>query len=339
VVEGGPAGAELLAEPSAADGSVHPDARLARLATWRGAPLRRFDMEVALLRLPPVDASFWAAWDKVHPDSAEEARQAYRVGKAELTFEPAISTVPDLLGRSRTRVLARITSDPPGAAGESRCWQMLIYLPNPLVGFGYDRVHSAWDSPVVASWPLLCPWQPELAAARLLRPLSACLVPGPGRAGPGAAAVMGLTRSSAPLGPIGHLALLTGLCAAEVSVRIAAADVWTQAALTGRLDPSLAADALVKDVTGEAIKLTRLADGLRDASRRPPSALIHRQGPFASADQLIPANRPGLHLLPELAAEIGATMPLPQPPESIVAVAAGKGSTKLAVAARRLVER
>jgi len=35
VAEGGPAGAELLAEPSAADGSVHPDALLARLATWR----------------------------------------------------------------------------------------------------------------------------------------------------------------------------------------------------------------------------------------------------------------------------------------------------------------
>jgi hypothetical protein len=108
---------------------------------------------------------------------------------------------------------------------------------------------------------------------------------------------MGLTRSSAPLGPI---ALLTGLCAAEVSVRIAAADVWTQAALTGRLDPSLAADALVKGVTGEAIKLTRLADGLRHASRQPPSALMIARAVFASADQLIPAKRPGLHLLLEL---------------------------------------
>lgn len=54
---------------------------------------------------------------------------------------------------------------------------------------------------------------------------------------------------------------------------------------------------------------------------------------FASADQLIPAKWPGLHLLLELAAEIGAAMPLPQSPESIVAVAAGNGSTKLAVAA------
>lgn len=85
--------------------------------------------------------------------------------------------------------------------------------------------------------------------------------------------------------------------------------------------------------------MTSLADGLWHASRQAPSALMITRAVFASADQLILAKRPGLHLLLELAAEIGATMPLPQPPESIVAVAAGKGSTKLAVAARRLVER
>jgi hypothetical protein len=150
---------------------------------------------------------------------------------------------------------------------------------------------------------------------------------------------MGLTRSSAPLGPVRHLALLAGLGSAEASVRVAAADVWTQTALAGRLDPDLAADALVKGVTGEALKLTRLADGLRHASRQPASALMIARAVFASADQLIPAKRPGLHLLLELAAEIAATMPLPQPPESIVAAAAGMGSTKLVVAARRLVER
>jgi Family of unknown function (DUF6493) len=49
LIKDGPAGAELLAEPSAADGSVHPDALLARLATWRGAPVFRYDLEVALL--------------------------------------------------------------------------------------------------------------------------------------------------------------------------------------------------------------------------------------------------------------------------------------------------
>jgi hypothetical protein len=169
LVKGGPAGAELLAEPSAADGSVHPDALLARLATWRGAPVFRYDMEVALLRLPPVDASFWGAWDKVNPASAEQARQAYQAGTAKLTLEPAIETTADRQGRSHTRVLARITSDPPAAAGGSRCWQALTDLSDSLVyhDFNYYDFNS-WMSPVVAFWPLQCPQQPELAAAHLL---------------------------------------------------------------------------------------------------------------------------------------------------------------------------
>jgi hypothetical protein len=334
LVEDGPAGAELLAEPSAADGSVHPDALLARLATWRGAPVFRYDMEVALLRLPPVDASFWSAWDKVHPASAEQARRAYQAGLVELTFEPVIGIAADRLGRS-PRVLARITSDPPAAAGESRSWQLITDPPDPVLVYHFN----SQTSPVVASWPLLCPRRPELGAALLLRSLSECLVPGPGHADAGVTAVTGLTRSSAPLGPIGHLGLLTALGSAEASVRIAAADVWVQAALTGRLDADLTADALVNAVTGDAIKLTRLADGFRHASRQPASALMIARTVFASADRLVPAKPPGLHLLLELAAEIGAVMALPKLPESVVALAAEKGSTMLAVAARRLVVR
>jgi Family of unknown function (DUF6493) len=335
LVQDGPAGAELLAEPSAADGSVHPDTLLARLATWRGALLFRYDMEVALLRLPPVDASFWAVWERAHPASAEQARYAYQAGAAKLTLEPVIETAPDRQGRSRTSILVRITSDPPAAAGGSRCWQLITDPPDPVLLYEYH----AQTSPVVASWPLLCPRRPELGAALLLRPLSECLVQGPGHADAGATAITGLTRSGAPLGPIGHLALLTGLGSVEVSVRIAAADVWTQAALTGRLNADLAAGALVNGVTGDAIKLTRLADGLHHASRQPASALMIARTVFASADRLVAAKPPNLHLLLELASEIGAVIALPELPESVVALAAEKGSSKLTVAARRLVDR
>jgi Family of unknown function (DUF6493) len=341
----GPAGAELLAEPSAADGSVHPEALLARLSTWRGAPIFRHDMEVALLRLPTVDASFWETWDTVHPASAAQARRAYEAGTAALTFGTVVSTTTDGLRRNRTRVLARIANDLPVDTGESRCWQLLIDdLPDPLVDpyFEYRRGGALSDigplSPVVASWPLLCPSQPELAAAHLLRPLSACLAPDRGRAGPGAAAVTGLTRSSAPLGPIGHLALLTGLSAVEADVRIAAADVWSQAALADRLDPDLAADALVEGVVSEAFKLTRLADGLRHASHQPASAPMIVRTVFASADRLVSAKSANLHLLLELVREMAAAVALPLLPESIVALAAEKGSTKLAAAARQLVK-
>jgi hypothetical protein len=335
LIQDGPAGAVLLAEPSAADGSVQPDALLARLATWRGAPVLRWDMEAALLRLPSVDASFWAAWDEVHPASAAGARQAHQAGTAQVTLQPVIETARDRQGRIRTTVQVSISSDPPAAAGGSRCWRLLTDPPDPVLHYEYNSRMS----PVVASWPLLCPWQPELAAAHLLRPLSDCLVPGQSHADAGATAVVGLTRSSAPLGPIGHLALLAGLGSAEASVRIAAADVWTQAALAGRLDPNLAADALIKGVAGEAFKLTRLADGLRHASRQPVSALIIASTVFASADRLLSAKPPNVHLLLELTRDIGAQITLPELPESIVALAAEKGTTKLAVAARQLANR
>ena len=335
LVDGGPPGAELLAEPSAADGSVYPDALLARLATWRGEPVLRYDMEVAVLRLPPVDPSFWEAWDRVHHASAEQARQAYQAGTSKLTFEPDIGMAADRQGQIRPHVLAAIISDPPASAKRSRSWKLLTDPPDPVLFFDLNSRMS----PVVASWPLLCPWQPELAAAHLLRPLSQCLVPAPRYADPGGTAVMGLARSSAPFGPIRHLALLTGIGSAEASVRIAAADVWTQAALAGQLAPDLAADALVKGVTGDAVKLTRLADGLRHASREPASALMIARTVFASAGHLVSASPPNLHLLLELTREIGATVALPEPPESIVALAAGKGSGKLAAAARELVKR
>lgn len=193
----------------------------------------------------------------------------------------------------------RITSDPPAAAGESRSWKLITDPPDPVVVYHFDHFNPQ-TSPVVASWPLLCPRRPELGAALLLRPLSECLVPGPGHADAGLTAVTGLTRSGAPLGPIAHLGLLTALGSAEASVRIAAADVWIQAALTSRLDADLAADALVQLVTGEAVKLTRLADGLRHASREPASGAvvaIAAAAPMAASAPAM-ASRPASSLTP-----------------------------------------
>jgi hypothetical protein len=104
-------------------------------------------MEVALLRLPPVDAAFWMAWDKVHPASAEQARQAHQARTAKLTIQPVIETGPDRLGRSRTSVLARITSGPPAPAGGSRCWRLLTEPPDPVLHYNFD----SGSSPLVAS--------------------------------------------------------------------------------------------------------------------------------------------------------------------------------------------
>ena len=239
-------------------------------------------------------------------------------------------------------MLARITGPPADAAG-SHCWALLTALSRPLRDF-YEQYGQRWYvgsgyQAVVAGWPLLCPWQPELAAAHLLRPLSESLRPGSTWAGTAATAARGLSGSGRPLGEIGHLALLTGLASAEPYVRIAAAEVWAEAARDGRLDPGLAASAIVTGVTGRAFKLNRVADGLRHAMHEPAAGRRIAETVFAAADGLIPAKPANLHLLFELVARMGAAADLPEPPGAITRIAARKSSSRLAAAARHLTPR
>jgi hypothetical protein len=340
---------QLLAEPEFESGTISPARLLDRLASWTTGSPPRHDLEVALLRLmPEVDDSFWSAWAASHPSSQRAARHAHREGLEPLSFEPQLgrpsSSRPYLWTgdtRSHALVLARINRSPAGTT-RSRCWALLTALSSPLRDFfhQYGRrwyISSRYEA-VVAGWPLLCPGQPELAAAHLLRPLSESLRPGATWTGTAATAVRGLGRSARALGDIGHLALATGLASAEPYVRIAAAEVWTKACLDGRLDPVLAASAIVTGVTGGAFKLNRVADGLRHASHDPVAAQRIVQTVFAAADGLVPEKPANLHLLFELAARIGVPAGT-EPSAAIRAVAAGKGSSQLATAARRLAQR
>ena len=335
--------AELLAEPEFERGAVGPDRLLGRLTSWTTDAPPRHDLEIALLRLgPEVDDSFWSAWDGLHPSSQPAARRVHRQGLAPLDFEPWLRLQGDhhRTTSSDPVVVARIT-EPPGHDGGSRCWALLTALSHPLRDF-YEEYGAIWSVPatpryraVVAGWPLLCPWQPELAAAHLLRPLSQSLRSGSTWAGIGAAAVGGLSHPGHTLGQIGHLALAAGLASAEPYVRIAAAEVWAKACLDGRLDPVLAASAIVTGVTGKAFKLNRIADGLQYASHDPVAGRRIAQTVLAAADGLVPAKPANLHLLFELAARIGVAAGT-EPPAAITRIAAGKGSSQLAAAARRL---
>lgn len=338
--------AGLLAEPESQRGAIGPDRLLARLESWADGSPPRHDLEIALLRLTPgMDDSFWSAWARVHPSSLPAARRAYQQGLARLSFEPRVELPGNhrrLAGPvgSNPVVVARITT-PPGDAAGSRCWALLTALSRPLRDF-YDDYGHRWQvtsrhQAVVAGWPLLCPWQPELTAAHLLRPLSNSLQSGSTWVGGAAAAVRGLSCSGDVLGEIGHLALLTGLASAEPYVRIAAAEVWAQASLAGRLDPKLAAAAIVTGVTGGAFKLNRIADGLAHASHHPAAGRGIVQTIFAAADGLIPAKPANLHLIFELAAGIAAVTGTPEPTAAIVRVAAEKNGSKLTAAARRLL--
>ena len=337
--------AELLAEPESQRGTISPDRLLARLESWADGSPPRHDLEIALLRLTPgLDDSFWSAWARVHPSSLATARHAYQQGLARLGFEPQVGLPGNhrrLTGPvgSHPVVVARLTTKPDTTG--SRCWALLTALSRPLRDF-YDQYGQRWYVTVryragVAGWALLCPWQPELAAAHLLRPLSDSLQSGSTWVGSAATAVRGLSRSGQVLGEVGHLALLTGLASAEPYVRIASAEVWAQASLDGLLDPKLAAAAIVTGVTGGAFKLNRIADGLQHASHEPAAGRQIVQTVFAAADSLIPAKPANLHLMFELAAGIAAVTGTPEPSAAILRVAAEKNGSKLAAAARRLV--
>ena len=67
--------------------------------------------------------------------------------------------------------------------------------------------------------------------------------------------------------------MATGLASAEPYARIAAAETWVKAAVGGRLDPRLAADAIVMGVDCRAFKLNRMAEALEYASPEPPAAI------------------------------------------------------------------
>jgi len=338
--------AELLAEPESQRGTIGPDRLLARLQSWAHGSPPRHDLEIALLRLTPgMDDSFWSAWARLHPSSLTAARRAYQQGLARLRFEPQVGGLSSYglktgVADSRPVAVARITTEPADTKA-SHCWALLTALSRPLRDFYYHYgqkwyVNARYRAGV-AAWPMLCPWQPELAAAHLLRPLSATLQSDSSWAALAAMAVRGLSCSGDALGEIGHLALLTGLASAEPYVRIAAAEVWAQASLAGRLDPKLAAAAIVTGVTGGAFKLNRIADGLQHASHDPVAGRRIVQTIFAAADGLIPAKPANLHLMFDLAAGIGAVTGTPEPTAAIRRVAAEKNGSKLAAAARRLI--
>ena len=320
----------LLAEPELSDGTISPGELAARTALWAAAGVRplQYDQEVAHLR--------------TGPDTREE-----------LVFEPIV-TPPvsrprgwgflDPLLKESTGVHARLPRVPQAASAPS-CWALLTGDLTHLrddrqhaVGYGYAG--TGLDE-MIATWPLLCPHQPELLAAHLLSPLSDGLGPGRNAAATALRWLGGLGRGAADgraahFGTIGHLALVTGLSGHAADVRIAAADAWTRIALRGRLDSALAAEAISLGVSGGALKPSRIADGLRHAAAEPAAAAGVAQACICATAALLTARPAGLHLLLEVAAQASAGRGVPELPGSITGLAAATGGSKLAEAARRL---
>jgi hypothetical protein len=325
----------LLAEPEFADGTISHGTLLDRLGALGRSRRPQHDFEIALLRLAPgADEAFWAEWARFDQGMAYAARRAYDEGHARLDFEP----------RVRESAVTAELAGAPADGGASLCWRL-------LTEHGRRGLTVRWGLPirldeVVAAWPLLCPHQPELVAAHLLRPLSDGLLSGRSAA---TRAVEGLAPAGRPFARIGHLALVTGLASAEPDTRIAAAGVWIRVSQEGRLDPELAASAITLGVTGSAFKPNRLADALGHATLDPAAAATVAAAAATAVASLLPSRPPGLHLLLEQAtraaaasgsAALGAKSAAPSGqallPSAIADLARSRDRTKLAEAARRL---
>lgn len=365
LVISGPGG-PLLAEPEFADGTISQAAFLGRLAQWRpgsGGPPSN-DFESALFRLAPdADDEFWRSWDAApavaagKAPSAEAAQAMYQQAHVVCEFEPLF--VPR--GEIAPRELLLQPSGAPGMLGAvqkfrgvpgpdpgSRCWRVLTFNfagPEPGALGGYIAGFSS-----ERELPLLLPYQPELVAAHLLRPLSDGLAPGSHPAAREAAAslaAVGVATGSAGgtgrvFGPICHLALVTGMSSASADTRIAAASAWARVAPDGRLDPGLAAEAITGGVCANLFKLNRIAESLGQAALDPTAAASIGAVCLAASASLLSSGRPGLHLLLELAARCltataGSALPgVPGLPVAIADLAGSRDRTKLAEAARRL---
>ncbi len=337
-------GGVLLAEPETKRGAVTAatlQARIRELAKGSGRPAGDHDRDVALLRLEPGDAGdLWQAWERMAGVRAQALRVSHEQVQTALSFE-AVTGMPTGAPIRASRqwhehMLARIAGQAPRVPA-CDSWQLLTDLPDPLaqheVLYGPARYESRHYDAAVAAWSLICPWQPELAAAHLLRPLCDGLVPG---LTPATVALESMRHPGHALGPVGHLGLVVGLASAEADTRIAAAQLWSDACLDGRLDPALAAAAIGTGVRGGAVKLSRVADALQHASHAPLPARRIVETVCAAMDGFAPQAPTNLHLLLELAAQLVPRVGAPELPGMVLDLARRRGDTRVATTAAQL---
>ena len=344
-------GGILLAEPQTERGTISAEGLLDRVQQLAGAADGRYllagghDRDVALLRLgADVPHELWAAWSNLERIAPVVLAESHRVVRSPLSFEAVTGPLRRQPYNSsldgEAALLARVTGTVP-VAPACACWQLLTRLSNPIADHAFltnaGRLENRYHM-VVAGWALLCPWQPELAAAHLVRPVSDSIYT-TSTSAQAITAMTVLNHPAHPLGVAGHLALIAGLSSASADVRIASADLFATACNDGRLDPRLAAGALAAGVNGGVLKLNRVSDGLQNAAssgalpaRRIVEMLCHGVGDLVAA---APAN---LHTLIELAARLGASAGVPPLPDAVRDIASRRGTSRLVVTARQLAQ-
>ena len=336
-------GGLLLAEPETDRGTISPERLLERveLLARQGEGLRNpFDRDVALLRLAPgATDALWRAWATLDGTTAEAVRDTYLAITTPLRFEPVAGPpVESEIWRLYLDpvLLARTIGPVPVAAG-CPSWQLLTRLGDPLADYvALTDIGRYWSNhdEAVAGWSIMCPWQPELAAAHLLRPLSEGLT---SRATPATAAIRSLHHRGHALGLVGHLALIVAMSGIDADTRIAAAELWAEASADGRLDPALAAAALSAGADSKLVKLNRVAESMDHAASHSALAARRVVETVCAAPDLIAATPPNLHRLLELVARLGSSFGVPALPAGLRELGTRRGGARLNITAAQIV--
>lgn len=318
-----------VALPLSADGSLDVDDLNHRLSgAARSRPVLELELAVALLRVPEADRSSVAI-----PRAARRSAVLARV----LDDQPLVwerEVVPykryrwDPEGRMP---LFRNRSGREGGATDG-----ILARSTPERTCAAELSYGEYDSrfeQTLALGASMLPHEPDVLAAhahpylyRDLRKDRACAVP----------VLDALARSRAPIGAPASSALVLGLGARDARARTAAQDALVDRARHGALDGTEVGRQAVLLLRDDLVVGKRISTGLAEVARASDSAVHPVLDALQALMDVLPGRRdaaPFVELAGDLAERTGRRLRLP--PE-LLELAAGRSTSMLAKAARRL---
>ncbi|HVF04747.1 MAG TPA: DUF6493 family protein [Frankiaceae bacterium] len=320
-------GGVLLSAPVTSDGAIPAAVLTERLrALGRATAPAAYDVAVAALRVPPAE------YGSVRPPAAHRAGRAAAAAIARLAaYAPQWERVVGWQPPARTW---RDHASTPASADDAL--SIVLDRSDPLAVIAYDASDGEFVSrfdQVVAQWPLLLPHHPELLAAHAHARLHRGLDRNRAASGP---LLDALARSTVRTGPVTCSALAVGLAAKNAAERTRAVDALVDLAAAGLLDaPCLGREVLACLADGVVVG-GRVAASLADAARagrRPARAVVDALRALLPA---LPGRRDAaafVEVLAEVAAATGERVTLP---EEFAKLAAGRATSVLAAACRRV---
>ena len=318
-----------VALPTRADFTLDADELVRRLrGVDRSHPVLELELVVALLRVPPADRAAVGL-----PRSMRRSAAVARVteGRAPQWARDAVTPQRPRWDAARAVPLFR---DARGTEGDAAAGLLARSAPARTVGA--EAEYGEYESPfeqTLGMGAALLPHEHDVLAAHVhpylhrdLRKDRACSIP----------VVDAIARARTPNGPPASSALVLALAAKDARGRTAAQDAVLDLARHGVLDGAALGRQAALLLGDDVVVGKRVCGGLADCARASDAAVPPVLDALQEILPVLPGRRDAgafLELTADLAERTGRTVGLP--PE-IEAVAAGKGSSVLAKAARRL---